>query len=109
MRCRSTGRPCRRPRKLDQVPAWKNAPVSTVCQAVQRAEVAVVALPLAGEQGVQGVVHVVVPLRLQAVPAGLARGDQPRVVEVGLGDQRQRPAQVGGEALHLDRHLLEQV
>ena len=93
--CRSTGRPCRRWRKLDQVPAWKNAPVSTVCQALQRAEVAVVALPLAGEQRVQGVVHVVVPLGLQAVAAGLARGDQPRVVEVGLGDQRQRPAQVG--------------
>ena len=60
------GRPAgraRRPRKLDQVPAWKNAPVSTVGQALQRAEVGVVALPLAGQQRVQRVVDVVVPLR----------------------------------------------
>jgi hypothetical protein len=32
MRARSTARPCTRPRKLDHVPAWKNAPVSTVAR-----------------------------------------------------------------------------
>ena len=73
------------------------------------AEVGVVALPLAGQRDVQGVVDVVVPLGVEPVAAGLARGDQPRVVEVGLGDQRQRPAEVGRQRLDLDRQLLEQV
>ena len=72
-------------------------------------EVGVVALGLAGERGVQAVVDVVAPLGVQPVAAGLARGDQPRVVEVGLGDQRQRPAQVRRQRLHLDRQLLQQV
>ena len=45
-----------------------------------RAEVAVVALPLAGERRVHGVVEVVAPLRGQPVPARLPGGDQPGVV-----------------------------
>ena len=55
------------------------------------------------------VVEIVVPLSVEPVPARLARRDQLRVVEVGLGDQRQRPALVGRQRGHLDRHLLEQV
>jgi hypothetical protein len=50
-------------------------------------EVAVVALGLAGEHGVQAVVDVVGPLGVEAVAAALPGGDHPRVVEVGLGDQ----------------------
>ena len=66
-------------------------------------EVGVVALVLAGQRGVQAVVDVVVPLRVQPVAAAVAGRDQPRVVEVRLGDQRQRPAEVRGQRLDLDR------
>ena len=75
----------------------------------ERAEVGVVALGLPGERRVQGVVDVVAPLRVQPVAAGLARRDQPRVVEVRLGDEGQRAAQVRRQRRHVLRHLLEQV
>ncbi len=72
-------------------------------------EVGVVALVLAGERDVQAVVDVVGPLRVQPVAAAVAGRDHPRVVEVRLGDQRQRPSEVRGQRLDLDRHLLQQV
>jgi len=52
-----------------------------------RAEVGVVALPLAGDRGVHGVVEVVAPLRVDPIAAGRAGGDDAGVVGVGLGDQ----------------------
>jgi hypothetical protein len=58
---------------------------------------------------VDGVVHVVVPLPVQPVPAALARGDQPGVVLIGLRHQRQRPPEVRRERLDLHRQLLQQV
>jgi hypothetical protein len=39
------------------------------------------------EQHVQGVVKIVEPLRFEAVPANLGRLDDPRAVEVALGNQ----------------------
>ena len=54
-------------------------------------------------------VEVIVPLRRQPVAAVLARRDQPRVVEVGLGHQDERPARQGRERVHLDREFLKQV
>ena len=75
----------------------------------RRREVGVVALVLAGEHGVQAVVDVVGPLRVQPVPAALAGGDHLRVVEVGLGDERQRPPQMGRQRLDLDGQLLQHV
>ncbi len=53
--------------------------------------------------------EVVAPLRVDPEPAVLARGDHPRVVEVGLGDQRQRPVQLLRQRCDLRGHLLEQV
>ena len=58
-----------------------------------RPEVAVVALPLAGDRRVHRVVEVVAPLRGEPVAARLAGGDQPGVVEVGLGDEDQLAVQ----------------
>ena len=68
---------------------------SAVARSAERAEVGVVAVALAGEHGVQGVVEVVAPLRRRARsrrPRG-ARTSA-RVVEVALGDQPQRPAEL---------------
>ncbi len=69
-------------------------------------EVPVVALGLAGQGAVQGVVEVVAPLGGEPLPAGLAGRGGARVVEVGLGDQEQRavgrhrqPVDLGGEFL----------
>jgi hypothetical protein len=78
-------------------------------QRLQRAEVAVVALPLAGDRGVHGMVKVVAPLRGQAVTARLPGGDQAGVVGVGFGDQDQLAVQPGGEGVHLGREFLEKV
>ena len=87
----------------------EEAALADLSQCTQRLEVGVVALGLPGERDVHGVVEVVAPLGVEAVAAGFARGDQRRVVEVGLRDQRQRPALVRRERGHLDRHLLEEV
>ncbi len=78
-------------------------------QRAQGPEVDVVALPLTGQCRVQRMVDVVRPLRVQPVAPGLARGDQPRVVQVALGDQEQRPPDVCGKRRHLGGHLLQQV
>ncbi|CAM5681612.1 hypothetical protein STENM327S_05756 [Streptomyces tendae] len=53
--------------------------------------------------------EVVVPLRVHAQAALRARGDDPRVVQVGLGDQEERPVQIGREAVHGGRQLLQEV
>ena len=93
-----------RPRNVDQVPSWKNGLVSTLASAPGVGEVGVVALRLAGQRGVQAVVDVVGPLGVQpdaARPPGPAGCTVRRVVAVGLGDQRQRPAELRGEGVDL--------
>ena len=90
-------------------PVVEEAALAHLRQRAQRLEVRVVAVRLPGECHVQSVMEVVAPLRVQTVATGLAGRDQPRVVEVGLGDQGQRPTLVGRQRRHLDRHLLEQV
>ncbi len=72
-------------------------------------EVRVVALRFTGHRGVQGVVEVVVPLRVQPEAALRARGHQTRVVQVGLGDQEQRPARLGGQRVDGGRQFLQEV
>ena len=74
-----------------------------------RPEVAVVALPLAGDRGVHGVVEVIAPLGGQPVPARLPGGDQPGIVGVGLGDQDQLAVQQRRQRLDLGRELLQDV
>src|SRR5215207_819282 len=53
--------------------------------------------------------EVVVPLRRQPESTSLASGDETRVVEIGLGDDRQGPPERGGQCVDLARELLEQV
>jgi len=59
------------------------------------AEVAVVALHLAGEGDVEGVVDVVVPLRRHPAATLGRGGDRRRVVEVALGDELAGAAHLG--------------
>ena len=73
----------------------------------QRPEVAVIALPFAGDRRVHRVVEVVAPLRGQAVPARLPGGDQAGVVGVGLGDQDQLAVQPGGDDRDGPRMLVQ--
>ena len=68
-------------------PVVEEAALDHLRQRRQRLEVGVVAVGLAGQRHVHGVVEVVAPLRVQPVAAGLARGDELRVVEVALRDQ----------------------
>ena len=58
----------------------------------KRAEVGVVATGVAGEADVERMVEVVAPLGGQTVTAAFPGGDQPRVVQIGFGDQRHGPA-----------------
>ena len=87
----------------------EEAVAQRLCQGGQRPEVGVIALALAGHRGVDGVVDVVVPLRGHPVAVVRAGSDHPRVVEVTLGDQRQRPAQLLGERVGFGGQLLEDV
>ena len=73
------------------------------------AEVGVVALPLPGEEGVHGVVDVVGPLRRHAHPALGGRGHHHGVVEVGLGDERERAPDLGRQRGDLVGELGQQV
>ncbi len=91
------------------MPSWKKPRSQTLAERGERLEVGVVAAGLAGQRDVQGVVEVVAPLGVEAEPADLAGQHHQGVVEVGLRDQRERAAQVGGERGHLDAELLEQV
>jgi hypothetical protein len=75
----------------------------------KRSEVAVVALPFAGDGRVHCVVEVVTPLRGEPVAARLAGGDQLGIVGVGLGDQHELAVQPGRQGLHLGRELFEDV
>ena len=65
----------------------------------QRTEVDVVGLALTGHESVEGVVDVVVPLRIEPEPALGARRDDGRVVQIRLGDEQQRAPQVFGKEL----------
>ena len=56
-----------------------------------------------------GVVDVVVPLRVQAEPARRARRDQSGVVEITFGNQRERSAQMGRQCFRSDGEFLEDV
>ena len=71
-------------------------------------EVPVVALGLAGQRDVQRVVDVIAPLGGEPVPVGLARRDQPRVVQIRFGDQAERPLQPGGQRVDLGGQFLQQ-
>lgn len=53
--------------------------------------------------------HVVVPLRVEAVPTGRTRSDQLRIVEVAFGDEGQWPTQMSREAARFDSQLFEKV
>ena len=59
----------------------------------QRLEVGVVTADFPGQRDVNGVVEVVAPLCVHAVAADLGGRDHLRVVQVGLGDQRDRPSE----------------
>ena len=78
-------------------------------------EVAVVALILPGESDVQGVVDVVGPLGGHAQARDLGRrlltggGDDPDVVEVGLGHQAQGASELDGQGGHGVRELGQNV
>src|SRR5699024_8079808 len=52
---------------------------------------------------------VVVPLRGHTHTALVGGGDHRGIVQVGLGDQAQRPAQLGGQVVHRVGQLGEQV
>jgi hypothetical protein len=54
-------------------------------------------------------VEVVVPLRVQAVPAGLRGGNEAGIVGVGLGDQHQITVQPSRERTDIGGQLLQQV
>src|SRR5699024_1930414 len=76
-------------------------------QGVEGAEVLVVGVPFAGDEGVQGVVDVVDPLPGRPVAAAVDAGDQTGVVEVGLGDEVAGNGGPRGDVVGDGLHLLE--
>ena len=73
------------------------------------AEVRVVAVPLSGQHDVQGVVEIIVPLRIDAVPADLWRSHDTGIVEVTLRDEDQMAPELPCEGVHLGCQLFEKV
>ena len=90
-------------------PVVEHAPLQALGNAGDRTEVPVVALPLAGEDGVEAMMEVLVPHRVHAVPTEVPGPHHPRVVEVALGDEQQCPAGARRQVLCPQRHLLEDV
>ncbi len=76
-------------------------------QVIEAAEVAVVALMLTREDGVQAVVQVIVPLGVQPEAAQVRRADQPRVVQGAFGDQMDVPPQAFGKVFDRIGQLLQ--
>jgi hypothetical protein len=62
-------------------------------QLFEIAEIRVVAVPLAGQHRVQGMVEVVAPLGIEPVTADGWRPNQARIVEIAFGDEMEGPAQ----------------
>ena len=75
----------------------------------KRPEVLVVAGVLAREHRVQRVVPVVIPHRVEPIAAGGAVADDPRVVELRLGDDERGSAEPFAQRRDLRRQLLEDV
>src|SRR5690349_5211409 len=71
------------------------------------AEIEVIAAALSGNQGVQGVVKVVVPLRVQPIATLLACAHEAGVIQVAFGYQEHLPVTLVPEALHRDRQQLQ--
>ena len=69
-------------------------------QLLDAPEVAVVPVPLARQQGVEGAVEVVVPLRIQPEAAELRGPDHAHVVQVALRDQIHPAVQPLGKRAH---------
>src|ERR1700692_1083634 len=76
---------------------------------VGAAEVLVIALSLSGEQSVQRVVKVVVPLRMQAVTPTLTVAHQSRVIAVALGDDPELAVEFNRQLIDASGDRLEDV
>jgi hypothetical protein len=61
------------------------------------------------EEGEEGVVEVVRPLGVHAIATGFAGGDDAGIVEVGLGDEEEAPADGGGEVFDFCGELLHEM
>ena len=73
---------------------WQLAELAVACVSADSRhadEVLVVAVPLPGERGVDRVMDVVRPLRIEPVATVLRWTDEPRIIQVALRDQEQVP------------------
>ena len=61
------------------------------------------------EHGEERVVKIIAPLRVHAVASGLARADDPRIVEVAFGDQDHSAVVLGAGDVDLSGELLHEV
>lgn len=75
----------------------------------ERAEIRVVAIPLPSQHGVQGMVEVIAPLRVEAIPPDFRGPHNAGIVQVTLRDEDQVAPEVRGEGVHLGRELFEEV
>src|SRR5258708_2563775 len=74
-----------------------------------RTEVTQVAGRLAGEDGVERVMKIVVPLRVQSIATRFARRDDSRLVEIAFRDHHEVAPQLSFELIDLRAELLEKV
>src|SRR5258705_479300 len=73
----------------------------------QTSKIRVVAVGLAGEEPVYGVMEIVGPVRVQSVAAPRRRAHQPRIVEIALGDEHEAAAEFGAQLPDGSRQFFE--
>src|SRR5258707_10874269 len=74
-----------------------------------RSEIGQVASRLARQDGVQRVMKIVVPLRIETIASSFARRDDSRLVEIAFRDHDQMAPHFGFELIDLCAELLEKV
>ena len=74
---------------------------------LHRTEIHIVAVSFPGRQGMQGMMEVVTPHRIEAEPAQCRRGNEPGIVQVAFGDEIAGALQHLRQGLHPFRQLQE--
>src|SRR4051812_31152177 len=79
------------------------------CDIVERTEIGVITFPLAGKYTVNGMVHVIAPLRMDSESTSLRGSHDPRVVQITFGDQTEMSPELGFQPFDLSRQLFEEM
>ena len=73
----------------------------------QRAEIFVISVLLAGKDRMERMVDVIAPLSIETIAAHLRRANDPRIVQVALGDKNKMPPEMCFQINNFGRQLFQ--